>query len=68
MIGITSHYCVILKIVILHDAIKTIQNGIFPFSFKKQTRVKKNSWVGCFEKIEVFLNAGSNREAMVKIS
>jgi len=36
MIGITSYYCVILKIVILHDGIKTIQNGIFLFSLKKE--------------------------------
>jgi len=36
-VGITSHYCMILKIVILHDAIKIIQNGVFPFSsIKKQ--------------------------------
>jgi len=33
---ITSHYCVILKIVILHDETKTIQNGVFLFSFKKE--------------------------------
>jgi len=35
IIGITSYYCVILKIVILHDGIKTIQNGVFLFSSKK---------------------------------
>jgi len=34
IIGTTSYYCVILKIAILHDAIKTIQNGVFPFSLK----------------------------------
>jgi len=28
MIGITSYQCVILKMVILHDALKTIQNGV----------------------------------------
>ena len=49
---ITSYYCVILKMVILNDAIKTIQNGVFPFSFnrnnilfllkkKQKKRVKK---------------------------
>ena len=37
IIGITScYYCVILKIVILHDGIKTIQNGVFLFSLKKK--------------------------------
>ena len=35
IIGTTSYYCIILKMVILHDAIKTIQNGAFPFSLKK---------------------------------
>jgi len=29
IIGIKSYYCVILKMVILHDAIKTIQNKVF---------------------------------------
>jgi len=36
IIGITSYYCVILKMVILHDTIKTIQNGVFLFSLKKE--------------------------------
>ena len=36
IIGITSYYSVILKIVILHDGIKTIQNGVFLFSLKKE--------------------------------
>jgi len=27
IIGIASYYCVILKIMILHDAIETIKNG-----------------------------------------
>ena len=36
IIRITSYYCVILKIVILHDGIKTIQNRAFRFSFKKE--------------------------------
>jgi len=35
-IGITSYYCVILKIMILHDAVKTINNMVFPFSLKKK--------------------------------
>jgi len=35
IIGITSYYCVILKILILDDAIKAIQNAVFPFSLKK---------------------------------
>jgi len=36
ILGITSNYCVILIIVILHDAIKTIKNRVFPFSLKKE--------------------------------
>jgi len=36
IISITSYYCVILKIVTLHDGIKTIQNGVFLFSLKKE--------------------------------
>jgi len=49
IIGITS-YCVILKIVILHDGIKTIQNGVFLFSLKKEQnlvsfqKTKKNTF------------------------
>jgi len=44
IIGITSYYCVILKIVILHDEIKTIQNGVFLFSLKKELNlVLKNT-------------------------
>jgi len=31
IIGITNYYCVLSKIVVLHDAIKTIQNGVFVF-------------------------------------
>jgi len=27
----TSYYCVILQMAILHNAIKTIQNGVFVF-------------------------------------
>jgi len=45
IIGITSCYCVILKIVTLHDAIKTIQNGVLVFFKKEQKSVffqKKN--------------------------
>jgi len=44
IVGITSHYCVILKMVILHDAIKTIQNGAFVFFEKVQKPIslKKN--------------------------
>jgi len=36
IIGMTSYYCVILKITILHDAVKTIKNKVFPFSLKKE--------------------------------
>jgi len=35
IIGKTSNYCVILIIIILHDAIKTIKNRVFPFSLKR---------------------------------
>jgi len=60
IIGITIYYCVILKIVILHDAIKTIQNGVFCFVKKKNKilflfkKTKKKRFlifkkqVGCF--------------------
>ena len=49
--------------VILHGAIKTIQNGVFPFSSKKEQilfyflKNKKNRW-GCFvlKKKRGFLN------------
>jgi len=34
--GTASYYCVILKKVILHDGIKTIQKGVFLFSLKKE--------------------------------
>jgi len=37
-IGITSYYYVILKMVILHDAMKTIQNSIFVFFSKQRTK------------------------------
>jgi len=32
----TSYYCVILKLVILQDAIRIIQNGVFEFFIKKE--------------------------------
>jgi len=38
IIGITSYYCVILKMMILHDAIKTIQNRVFVFFSRKRTK------------------------------
>ena len=51
VIGITSYYCVFLKMLILHDAIKTIQSGVFVFlkkgtktcffSKKQKIRIKK---------------------------
>jgi len=62
MIGMTSYYCVILQVVILHDAIKTIPNGVlflkknknlFPFKKNKTTGIKKskkNRRVVFFEK------------------
>jgi len=36
IIGITSYYCVILKIVILRDGIKTIKNGVLLYSLRKE--------------------------------
>ena len=51
MIGMTSYYCVILQVVILHDAIKTIPNGVlflkknknlFLFKKNKTTGIKKS--------------------------
>jgi len=53
IVGITSYYCVILKRVILHDGIKTIQNGVFLLSLKKN---KKNRWVGFFLKKNKFFS------------
>jgi len=38
-INITSYYCIILKIVILHGRIKAIENGVFLFSLKKENLV-----------------------------
>jgi len=36
LIGITSYYCIFLKMVILHDAIKNNSERGFPFSLKKE--------------------------------
>jgi len=36
IIDIISYYYVVLKMVILHDVITTIQNEVFPFSLKKE--------------------------------
>jgi len=38
IIGITSYYCVILKMVILHHAIKIIQNEVFVFFVQKEQK------------------------------
>jgi len=40
MIGTTSCYCVILKMVILHDAMKPIHIVFFVLFFKKEKRTK----------------------------
>jgi len=51
IIGITYYYCVFLNIMILHDAIKTIKNEVFPFSLKKEQNLvslKKNKAGGLF--------------------
>jgi len=37
IVGITSHYCVILKMVILHNTIKTIQNEVTIKTIQKTT-------------------------------
>jgi len=61
IIGIKSYYCVNLKMVILHDAIKTMENGIFAFFIKKEKKLyfqktkkfgfkKTKKQVGCFFK------------------
>jgi len=62
IIDITSYYCVILKIVILHDGIKTLQDVFFVF-FEKRTKScfffkknKKNRWLGFFEKKNGFFS------------
>ena len=52
IIGITSYYCVILKMVIQHDAIKTIQYGVFVFFLKKE----KSLFLFKTNKERVFLN------------
>jgi len=38
-ISTKSYYCAILKVVILHDAIKTIPNGVFVFFLKKEQKL-----------------------------
>jgi len=42
IIGITSYHCVFLKMVIMHDAIKTLQNGVFLFFVKKSKNLFQN--------------------------
>jgi len=58
IIDITSYYCVILKMVILHDEIKTIfrmgflcfslkkKKNLFLFNKPKKKQIEKNRWVG----------------------
>jgi len=56
---IATYYCVIPKIVILHDGIKTIQNVFFFIFFKKTgfcKKTRKPGGLGFLEKIQVFLN------------
>ena len=53
--GITSYYCVVLNMVILYDAIKTIQNGVFAFVLKKEQKPvlffeKNKKKTDCFAK------------------
>ena len=69
IIGITSYYCVILKMVILHGAIKTIQNSFFskkqqksdPFQKNKKNGLKqtKNPYELFFSKLVLFSNLSS---------
>ena len=58
IVGITSYYCVILKIVILHDEIKTIQIGVFLLSLKKEQKILflflKTGFVQDKPKIQLF--------------
>ena len=72
IIGTASFYCVIPKIMTLHDAIKTIKNRVFLFSLKKEQNLvsfqktpkktfffekkQNNRWVVFFEKKRVFFN------------
>ena len=56
--ALTSYYCLNLKIVILYDGTKTIQNGVFPFCLKKNKILfiwKKQEDCFFFEKQTVFL-------------
>jgi len=75
IIGITSYYCVILKTVILHDGIKTMQNVFFRFPKNKNNilfllkktktgfQKTKKKQVGCFfwKKKRIFLNPSSQQ-------
>jgi len=67
IIGITSYYRVILKIMILLDVIKAIKNKVFPFSLKKEQNLvslkkkkiflnQKNRWVVFFLKRNGFFS------------
>jgi len=38
IVGIKSYYCAILKMVILHDAIKTIQNRVYVIYLNKEQK------------------------------
>ena len=65
IIGIASYYCVILKMVILHDAMKHFRMGYLFFlkkwqktvSFQKNKNIRiTKKQVGCFFKKRVILN------------
>jgi len=66
IIGITSYYCVILKIMILHNATKTIKNKVFPFSLEKEQNLvsfqKKPGrfFFSCFLNPEWIIHVGGN--------
>ena len=51
VVGITSYYCVILKMVILHDSTRTIQNEIF---------------VGFFQRTKTFVSFQKNTKIRIK--
>jgi len=68
IIGITSCYCVSLKMVTLHDAIKTIKNVVFVFFWKKNKKLflfKKNKKSNGKSRWIVFLKNGYCSTLMV---
>ena len=61
IIGITSYYCVILQMMVLHDAIKRIETGVFTFFLKERKLVSfkkkpKNPYLKEHEGVFFFKN------------